>query len=90
MVEPDMTPPLPLPAAGGAGVSEGLAMTEAEFRDFYTLTARPLKSYLARITGNPALAEDLLQESYYRILRATLPAMDAIRHVRPVHDLADR
>lgn len=77
MVEPDMTHPLPLPATGGAGVSECLAMTEAEFRDLYTLTARPLKSYLSRLTGNPALAEDLLQESFYRLLRASLPAMEA-------------
>jgi RNA polymerase sigma-70 factor, ECF subfamily len=76
VVEPDMTHPLPLPAAGGAGVSESLAMTEAQFRDFYLLTARPLKSYLSRLTGNPALAEDLLQESFYRLLRANLPAME--------------
>ncbi len=72
-----MTHPLPLPAATGAGVSESLAMTEAEFRDLYALTARPLKSYLARITGSSSLAEDLLQESFYRLLRASLPAMEA-------------
>jgi RNA polymerase sigma-70 factor (ECF subfamily) len=72
-----MTHPHPLPAAGGAGVSERMAMTEAEFRDFYNLTARPLKSYLSRLTSNPALAEDLLQESFYRILRADLPNMEA-------------
>lgn len=77
MEEPEMTHPLPLPVAGGAGVSERLAMTEAEFREFYTLTARPLKSYLTRITGNPALAEDLLQETFFRLLRANLPAMEA-------------
>ncbi|HEY3442518.1 MAG TPA: RNA polymerase sigma factor [Paludibaculum sp.] len=72
-----MTHPLPLPATGGAGVSEGLAMTEAEFRDFYALTARPLKSYLARLTGNPALAEDLLQEAYYRLIRAHRPELES-------------
>lgn len=77
MVEPDMTHALPLPAAGAVGVSESLAMAEAEFRDFYTLTARPVKSYLMRLTGNPALADDLLQESFYRLLRANLPAMEA-------------
>lgn len=77
MVEPDMTHPLSLPAAGSAGVSGCQTMTEAQFRDFYTLTARPLKAYLSRLTGNPALAEDLLQESFYRLLRAALPAMDA-------------
>lgn len=71
-----MTHPHPLPATAGTGVSERLAMTETEFHDFYTLTARPLKSYLTRITSNPTLAEDLLQESFYRLLRASLPAMD--------------
>ena len=71
-----MTHPHPLPAAVGAGVSERLAMTEAEFLDFYTLTARPLKSYLSPITGNPPLADDLLPESFYRLLRANLPAME--------------
>ena len=30
----------------------------------------------ARIIGNPSLAADLLQESFYRLLRANLPAME--------------
>ena len=72
-----MTHPLPITAVAGAGVPEHLAMTEAEFLDFYALSARPLKAYLARLTGNPTLAEDLLQESFYRILRADLPPMEA-------------
>ena len=45
-------------------------MEEAEFRAFYERTARPLWSYLARVSGDPAAADDLLQESYYRFLRA--------------------
>lgn len=55
---------------------ERLSMTEGEFREFYAFTAGPVKSFLARTTGNPAVADDLLQESYYRFLRAELPEMD--------------
>jgi RNA polymerase sigma-70 factor (ECF subfamily) len=44
-------------------------MTEEAFRAFYELTSRPVWAYLARITGDPRLADDLLQESYYRFLR---------------------
>ena len=45
-------------------------MGEEEFRAFYERTARPLWSYLSRITGNRQLADDLLQEAYYRFYRA--------------------
>jgi RNA polymerase sigma-70 factor (ECF subfamily) len=45
-------------------------MDEETFRAFYERTARPLRSYLARLTGDPPLADDLLQETYYRFLRA--------------------
>ena len=46
------------------------AMDEASFRAFYAQTARPLWAYLARASGDQTLAEDLLQETYYRFLRA--------------------
>jgi RNA polymerase sigma-70 factor, ECF subfamily len=45
-------------------------MGEEEFRAFYERTARPLWSYLSRITGSPTQADDLLQEAYYRFYRA--------------------
>lgn len=45
-------------------------MDEHRFRAFYERTARPLWSYLARLTADPAAADDLVQESYYRFLRA--------------------
>jgi hypothetical protein len=45
-------------------------MTEEAFRAFYELTARPVRVYLARMTGDDRLADDLLQETYYRFLRA--------------------
>jgi RNA polymerase sigma-70 factor (ECF subfamily) len=45
-------------------------MDEEEFRAFYERTSRPLWAYLARITGNPHQADDVLQEAYYRMYRA--------------------
>lgn len=50
--------------------AERAAMDEADFRDIYTRTARPLWGYLARATGNDAVADDLLQETFFRMVRA--------------------
>jgi len=47
-------------------------MTEEAFRVFYELTARPVRSYLGRMTGDDRLADDLFQETYYKFLRATV------------------
>src|SRR3954470_6713453 len=49
---------------------EALQMDEDTFRSFYDRTSRQVWAYLARITGDRTLADDLLQESYYRFLRA--------------------
>ena len=46
-------------------------MSEDEFRAFYELTARPVWVYINRMTGDGRLADDLLQEAYYRLLRTT-------------------
>ena len=48
------------------------AMDNEAFAAFYGRSARPLWAYLARVSGDPALAEDLVQESYVRFLCATL------------------
>ncbi|HEX7809722.1 MAG TPA: sigma factor, partial [Thermoanaerobaculia bacterium] len=57
--------------AGSRSVDSTLSlMGEDEFRAFYERTARPLWSYLSRITGDRQQADDLLQEAYYRFYRA--------------------
>ena len=54
--------------AAAAATDETLQMVEERFAIFYQRTARPLWSYLARVSGNAALADDLFQESYCRFL----------------------
>jgi RNA polymerase sigma-70 factor (ECF subfamily) len=49
----------------------GFVMDEDAFRGFYDRTARALWSYLARVTGDRQVADDLMQETYYRFLRAS-------------------
>jgi RNA polymerase sigma-70 factor (ECF subfamily) len=51
-------------------------MDEDTFRAFYDRTARQLWAYLIRITGDRQSADDLLQESYYRLLRARVALED--------------
>jgi len=62
----------------GCGLAEGedaaqLPMTEEAFACFYHNTMRPLWAYLSRVSGNPTLADDLVQESYLRFLCARAP-----------------
>jgi RNA polymerase sigma-70 factor, ECF subfamily len=62
----------------GSAVSTGTAtaadavlqMDEDTFRGFYGRTATILWAYLSRASGDPHAADDLLQETYYRFLRA--------------------
>ena len=54
-------------AAESAGAAP---MDEDEFRAFYDRTARIAWAYLSRLTGDRHLADDLLQETYYRFFRA--------------------
>jgi RNA polymerase sigma-70 factor (ECF subfamily) len=45
-------------------------MDEETFRAFYERTSRAVWVYLARVTGDKQLADDLLQDVFYRFYRA--------------------
>ena len=63
-------------AAEAEAEVKSLAMDEESFRIVYEHTARPLWAYLARASGDPALADDLLQESYCRFLSLENPPQE--------------
>src|SRR5216117_4158159 len=56
-------------------------MDEAKFEAFYRKTAGRLWSYIFRMTGNAATADDLLQKTFFRFLRSN-PAIADEDHLR--------
>ena len=63
---------LELAQATTCEAQEAFHMDEESFRDFYERTARPLWAYLSRVLGDASQADDMMQETYYRFLRARL------------------
>jgi RNA polymerase sigma-70 factor, ECF subfamily len=60
-----------LSAAGARANAEAARlMDEESFRAFYERTSRAVWVYLARVTGDRQLADDLLQEAFYRFYKA--------------------
>src|SRR5438034_10001207 len=57
--------------------SDRPAANQDAFAVFYSRTNRSLWAYLFRTSGRRDVADDLLQESYCRVLAAKLPEMDA-------------
>jgi len=49
---------------------------EPRFRLLYDTTARPLRAYLIRVTGDRHQADDVFQESYLRVLQSGQEDLD--------------
>ena len=68
------------PSAGDTASQEGTTarrpMDESEFRALYLSAAPQLWNYIRHACGDAALADDILQETFYKFLRADLPSMD--------------
>ena len=56
-------------------------MNEAQFEAFYRKTAGSLWSYIFRMTGDAAAADDLLQKTFLGFLRAN-PTFESDEHAR--------
>src|SRR4026208_2065459 len=56
-------------------------MDEGRFELFYRKTAGGLWSYLFRMTGDAAAADDLLQKAFFRFIRSN-PALATEEHMR--------
>src|SRR5262245_43006371 len=67
--------------AAAADTEDAFAMNEDAFRLFYERTARPVWVYLSRMTGDARLADDLLQDTYYRFLQSRV-AFESDTHRR--------
>lgn len=65
---------LPNVFAGDAAPVAAPLMDDAAFAGFYQRSARPLWAYLTHTSGDPTLADDLMQESFVRFLCASHPA----------------
>ncbi len=56
--------------------ADAVLLDEAGFERLYAQLARPLWSYLYRVLGNAAQAEDLMQDAFVRALKAPIGPLD--------------
>jgi RNA polymerase sigma-70 factor, ECF subfamily len=62
---PTMAAAIPI---AGERVQENTGMEEEHFHALYEATARPIHAYLIAVTGSKDIADDVLQEMYFRFL----------------------
>jgi RNA polymerase sigma-70 factor, ECF subfamily len=63
-------------------------MEENAFRIFYQEVAPALQGYIRKTCGNAELAEDILQETFYRFLRIKPPEMEPHQRKAYVYKIA--
>jgi RNA polymerase sigma-70 factor, ECF subfamily len=71
-----------------ASRTDELPMDSDAFAGFYQRSAPALRAYLVRVSGNAALADDLLQESYLRFLSASRPEGGEVNYRRYLYRIA--
>lgn len=76
-----LTLPAPLLPEARTRTGNPRPMDEGRFEVFYRRTAGSLWSYLFRMTGDEAVADDLLQKTFFRFLRAN-PTLASEEHQR--------
>jgi RNA polymerase sigma-70 factor, ECF subfamily len=63
-------------AAIETAASVPVLLDERQFHALYARTAAPLRAYVVRSLGNAAHADDIVQETFLRVLRRPVPALD--------------
>ena len=71
-----------------ASRNDDLPMDSDVFAGFYQHSAPGLRAYLVRVSGNPTLADDLVQESYLRFLCAKCPEGGEVNYRRYLYRIA--
>jgi RNA polymerase sigma-70 factor (ECF subfamily) len=56
-----------------------VALGRQQFEEFYDRTAAALRAYIKRVAGSETVADDILQESYLRLLSAPRLAAPALK-----------
>jgi RNA polymerase sigma-70 factor (ECF subfamily) len=71
-----------------AQAKSGEDIGQAEFEAFYARTSRKLHGYLCRLSRDPATADEVLQESYIRLINAPVPPAKELPRIAYLYRIA--